>query len=568
MSPPPRVTVIPLTVLKAALICTVVIGMTGGLIAWRERPTPGSVPLAVLLAGQCWWSVTLLFRIDATGIVAKAFWVDVSWIGVAIIPVAWLFFSLEYSGHHEYVQPRYVAVASIVPLCVAVIGATNVAHELMYVRSALVEINGVTMLERTPGPWFWIAAGYTYLLGLLGTLPLLELITSDVLAFRAQSVALIVGLVVPWLTNALYLLDALPTYGVDPTPIGFAVSGVAYLGALTRFRLFGTNPAPIRYARQLAFDRMEEGAIVLDSNGYVVELNDRAAAFLRADPNDVLGRAFPDAFPQVAAVVDEPEPTDRMMLRADDCTRAYDVSECSIVDYTGRTIGRSITLHDVSAHLRRQRRLTVLNRVFRHDVRTTTQLILGHAEEIDDDGGRIADRIADRAMEIEELSEKVRRAIDLFDRDRTSRRPLSLDSILRDAITSAREARPDVTVDYDGAPSDVYVDELLTVVFEDLIENAVEHNDDPDPRVRIDARTGTDDDDVHVVVADNGPGIDDEELSILEEGDETPLRHGSGLGLSLITWGVDIVGGRIEFADADPTGTVVTVRVPIRARPS
>ncbi|WP_280535276.1 histidine kinase N-terminal 7TM domain-containing protein [Halopenitus sp. POP-27] len=561
---------IPLTVLKAALICTVAIGMAGGLIAWRERPTPGSVPLAVLLAGQCWWSVTLLFRIDAVGIAAKGFWVDVSWVGIAVIPVAWLFFSLEYSGYHEYVQPRYVAVASIVPLCIAVIGATNTAHELMYVRSTLVEINGATMLDRTPGPWFWIAAGYTYLLGLLGTLPLLELITSDVLAFRAQSLALIVGIVVPWLTNVLYLLGTLPTYGVDPTPIGFAVSGVAYLGALTRFRLFGTNPAPIRYARRLAFDRMEEGAIVLDSNGYVVELNERAATFLRTDPDDILGRAFADALPQVAGIVDCVGPNDRMVLEADDGTRAYDVSACSIVDYTGRTIGRSITLHDVSAHLRRQRRLTVLNRVFRHNVRTTTQLILGCASEIDDDAGRIADRIEDHAMAIEDLSEKVRRAIDLFDRDRADRRPLPLDSILRDAIDSARDARPAVSVDYDGVPDDVYVDELLTVVFEDLIENAAEHNTtaDPAPHIQVDVRIGEPESGVvRVIVADNGPGIDDEELAVLEEEAETPLRHGSGLGLSLITWGIDIVGGRIEFADADPTGTIATVEVPIRSRP-
>jgi signal transduction histidine kinase len=209
----------------------------------------------------------------------------------------------------------------------------------------------------------------------------------------------------------------------------------------------------------------------------------------------------------------------------------------------------------------------VLNRVFRHNVRTTTQLILGHAEEIDDDG-RVADRIAGHALEIEELSEKVRRAIDLFDRDRTDRRPLSLDSILRDGIASARDARSDVTVEYDGVPSDVYVDGLLTVVFEDLLENAAEHNVDPDPHIRIDVEIETDDDAVRVVVADNGPGIDDEELAVLEEGTETPLRHGSGLGLSLITWGVDIVGGRVEFADADPTGTVVTVHVPIRPRPS
>ncbi|MFB6156422.1 MAG: ATP-binding protein [Haloferacaceae archaeon] len=64
-----------------------------------------------------------------------------------------------------------------------------------------------------------------------------------------------------------------------------------------------------------------------------------------------------------------------------------------------------------------------------------------------------------------------------------------------------------------------------------------------------------------VTVADDGPGIPEDELAAITAGEETSLSHGSGLGLWLATWGADALGGDLSFADRNP-GTVVTLRVP------
>jgi len=42
--------------------------------------------------------------------------------------------------------------------------------------------------------------------------------------------------------------------------------------------------------------------------------------------------------------------------------------------------------------------------------------------------------------------------------------------------------------------------------------------------------------DIHIEIADNGPGIPSAEWEIITVGEETPLVHSSGIGLWLIYW--------------------------------
>lgn len=59
------------------------------------------------------------------------------------------------------------------------------------------------------------------------------------------------------------------------------------------------------------------------------------------------------------------------------------------------------------------------------------------------------------------------------------------------------------------------------------------------------------------------PGIDSNELALVEHGSETPLKHGSGFGLALVVWGTDIAGGTVDIESSDSAGTTVTLRIPI-----
>jgi signal transduction histidine kinase len=547
--------------LSVVMAITIAIGMTAGLLAWRERHEPGARPLVLMLFGQSWWSATFVLQLGAATLDAKVFWSNVQWIGVVVIPVGWLLFALEYTGRDRYARPRYVALLVIVPTITVALALTGQHHDLLYLRSELIRREGFVMLRRTGGPWFWLITGYTYLLGVVGSLPLLALVVSNSLQFRGQSAALLVGTLAPWVSNALFLLGAIPVAGLDPTPIAFSVSGAAYLGALTRFRLLGTSPAPNTRARRLVFERMRDGAVVVDGHGYVVDINESASDLLEIDSREALGRPGSEVIPRYDDLTDA-DGAGRLTVYDSANESRYDVTVTRVRDFHGRDLGRVISFHDVDELVRRQQRLEVLNRVLRHNIRNETNVIYGYADLL---GSSAADSehaalVKDRAMDIAEMSEKARQIVAIFDRTADEREPIALEDLLRENVEAVRREYPDVDVDYEPPPPDVRVDDVLELAVENVVENAAEHNTSSDPAVSI--RVETDEDRVRVAVEDNGPGIGTHERSVLERGTETSLEHGSGLGLWLVTWSVDIAGGEVIFAASESGGSVVTLDVP------
>ncbi|MFC6786563.1 histidine kinase N-terminal 7TM domain-containing protein [Halobaculum halobium] len=576
--------VLPSGTLTAVMLVTVVVGTTAALLAWRERQEPGAVPLTAMLAGQVWWSVFFVFEFRAGTFAGKVFYSDIQWLGVVVIPVAWLLFALEYTGRDHYVRPRYVALLSVVPVVTVVLAATNASHDLLYLDTELVTEAGRQVLDRTGGPWYWVITGYTYLLGLLGSIPLLGLVRSDALPFRGQSLGLLVGTLAPWASNVLFLAGAVPVPSLDPTPVFFAVSGVAYLGAITRFRLLGTSPSANHRARRLVFERMREGAVVVDRHDYVVDLNEQAAEILDVDPREVLGSPAAEVIPRYEQLPEEGRASRHLTLGEGLQSRQYDATVTAVADFHDRSLGGVVSFHDVSDHLRRQQRLEVLNRVLRHNIRTETNLIYGNADLMDAEGAHV-DAVKEGAMRIEAISDKARDVIDIFERGRQPGQSLMLTTVVEECIEEISDEYPTVTVDLefgsggdfadgpdavdaadtaDGAstddPDDAAVSPVVTSVLKNVVENAAEHNTAADPWVRV--RATCTEGVVEIRVADNGPGISDHERTALDRGNETPLDHGSGLGLWLIAWGTELADGDLTIDDRDGGGTVVTVRVP------
>lgn len=134
--------------------------------------------------------------------------------------------------------------------------------------------------------------------------------------------------------------------------------------------------------------------------------------------------------------------------------------------------------------------------------------------------------------------------------------------MLRSVVADVREAWPDAEVTLsapDVAPVRATDEVLLATAFRNLVENAIEHNDRPRPRVDVAVQDGgrwT-----AVSVADDGPGIPSMERSVLRSRGEAPLRHGSGLGLWVVRWIVRACGGDLDEEENEPRGSVVTVRL-------
>ena len=99
----------------------------------------------------------------------------------------------------------------------------------------------------------------------------------------------------------------------------------------------------------------------------------------------------------------------------------------------------------------------------------------------------------------------------------------------------------------------------MAPVFFNLVKNALEAmKDGGSLEIEVDA----DDRDVHVVIRDNGSGMDAATLAHIFEPYQTSKEHGSGLGLMLSRRIVHAHGGEIDVESKPGAGTAFTVRIP------
>lgn len=213
------------------------------------------------------------------------------------------------------------------------------------------------------------------------------------------------------------------------------------------------------------------------------------------------------------------------------------------------------------------RQITVLNRVLRHDIRTKANIIQGHTELLTDDS-------TDTAAQTRKIKQQTDDVVKISNQAR------DIERILHDSnekpelvdITSLIEATCDgIVQDYPTADITISLPEtqlalahpLVDSALTNVIENAIEHNDKQTPCVTIDSEIVSDagTERIEVRIADNGPGIPEAEIDVLENGYETDLNHSSGLGLWLVNWIITNPDGDIRFEKNQPEGSVVCLRL-------
>lgn len=224
---------------------------------------------------------------------------------------------------------------------------------------------------------------------------------------------------------------------------------------------------------------------------------------------------------------------------------------------------------DVTEEQIRKQRLTVLNRVLRHNLSNSLNVITGMAEMlIDEHPGedvpgelRTIQQTAEDLIELGETAGHVDRTLEWC---RTTDRTIDLGETLRTACATVAEAHPRAAVDVTITDGPWLVDGAgLGGAFAELLRNAVEHNPDPVGRVRATVGpTPGRSAHVEVRIEDDGPGIPDHIAAMLDEGTETPLTHGDGLGLWLVYWIVALLGGTVRIGDGIEGGGAVILSLP------
>ena len=331
------------------------------------------------------------------------------------------------------------------------------------------------------------------------------------------------------------------------------------------------------------------GVIIYDSTGVIVRVNeavrkmiDRAPASL--DPThfeerrEIFGVLRPDgtplpleATPFYRALHGETVQGEEVMVtRLNREPLWVDTSAAPIRDSSGVIVGTIAILTDVTERKRAQEALVrhtdeltrlhgdleAANRetnlyldILTHDIGNTenvsklyTDLLL---ETLD----------GEAAEYVEKLKRSINKSIEILGTVSTIRRicqasPEPGQTDLDGAIRGAIENFPTSAIRYTGAHHQVLADDLLPVVFNNLLGNAMKHGGlGVGVAIRVEEKDG----EVLVTVEDTGPGVPDEEKeAIFHRYQQQKRGVGEGLGLYLVQILIARYGGRVWAEDRVP----------------
>jgi len=469
-------------------------------------------------------------------------WTQVALPALFLWTVPWALFGLQYTGRYTQVRWWAVLLAYVpnVGFLLVDVGLRELAGIEFRVLTQI--IGGTAFLYifvlLALGVYLPVQTSYRY--GHLSPLQGLSLVAAPITHFIVVNAA----------NTTLGEAEGLAIAGMYV--LGYLLPGLAVLAALFRYDLFDSTPAIGEIGERAIARETDDLLVVVDDDDRVIKLNDSAVETLGLSPTDALGK-------QLDAVLGDDADSFRtqqtVTLETTAGSRTYDAQVSTVTDQHDRELGNLLTLHDVTDRELREQRLSVLNRVLRHNLRNKMEVVRAHTEMLDGDGTHV-ESILDATDDIVGLGQSAR-AIDQVVSDQAASSSVDIAATIRETVDSIVDTSADVALTVDAPDNCTVVTNptALSSALESAIENAVSY---ADSSVRIVAEQRSDGCLIRVV--DDGPGIPRSELDSIQSGTETELQHGTGLGLWQLQWAVTTMGGDLSFDTEE--GTTVEMTVP------
>ena len=212
---------------------------------WRRRPAPGASAFVLLMLSVAEWSLGNALELGTADLPGKIFWLYIEYIGIVALPAAWLIFALQYTERGNWLTRRTLTLLAVEPALALILLWTTNFHGLFFKSFGLDTRGPVPQWDGVNGVGYWINIIYSYILIFTGTLILLQALVrpQGSRLYRWRAIAVLAGVLSPWVANVLYAFYGLPLPGLDPTPFALAVTGLAFAWGIFRLQLFDIAPA-------------------------------------------------------------------------------------------------------------------------------------------------------------------------------------------------------------------------------------------------------------------------------------------------------------------------------------
>jgi len=332
----------PLTIVFAI---AAIISVSLVLYVWKRRSVPGGIYFTLLMAAVTEWALMYTIGssiVDASIAITCA---KFAYIGIVSVPPLWLLFTVAYYKRSPWLTSNWIMLLVVIPLITIGLVMTNEWHGLMW--PSIIPVSGEPALIFEHGIWFWVNTIYLYMLILAGTIFLLKAFLKTRSTYRNQIGIMLLGVMFPWVGNALYITKLNMIPGLDLTLIAFICMSIVYAWGFFRYRLFDLVPV----ARETIVTNMSDGVMVLDGRNRIVDINP-AARRLIGERDTAVGQGVETALSQwpdlVEYCLEKKETSVEIQLSNPEDHQWLDVRTSILHASNTQLPGLLIILHDVT----------------------------------------------------------------------------------------------------------------------------------------------------------------------------------------------------------------------------
>ncbi len=564
----------------------VVLSFTLAAYSNLRKTVPAARPFGLLSVGIGLYTLFYLFETISIPLNVKEVFYTLKYLGITMMPIGFLWFTLEYTGRKSNFFRRWLHFTGVVSGIIWLSVATNPLHSGFY-RDAHLEIHqSFIVMAFQPGTIFYIYMIYAIGMALACLAFLVDYFFRTSFYRRQQVLILLTGAVLPLLTGVSLLLSSTPWRNIHLTSLAFAVSVPILSLGVFRYRLLDVVPE----VRTLILEGMDDSVIVINRTGRIVDLNPAAERFLGIAMREAIGVPLGEYFPEWETLSRQAAEAERyeteLEIRRGDEPKILRLSSWQMSTWWGGSAGRLILLRDISDFRQMEKRLrqakeaaeeaTRAKSLFlanmSHEIRTPINAVLGMTSLLLNT--RLSEEQSDYVQAIRTAGSTLLNVInEVLDyskieagRVQLQEESFDLEICLEDALemvapqASSRGLNLTFWVEPQVACRLRGDEGRLRQILVNLLANAVKFTETGWVQLSVEQIGGRDADgrvQLHFRVTDTGIGIPAERLPLLFEefsqaGNEISQRYGgTGLGLAICRRLVEAMGGKI-WAESQP----------------